>query len=244
MAKKSSNLFAKLELDYADHPKIAPLSDAAFRLHIEMILYSRKYETDGIIKKRVANRMGLRWDTDVLTELATNDDDSPSLIKLENGDYLINGYEDVQETKAEIAERRAKNAQNGAKGGRPRKTQSVTESLTQSGAQMKAETETETEVKREGAISPPAPPKKRGTRIANDWTPSKETVEKLRQEFPHIDQKMEHRKFVDHWLAESGAKASKLDWEATYRNWIRRSAEYNPAPQQTGPSPWDVKGIH
>ena len=159
MAKKSSNLFAKLELDYADHPKIAPLSDAAFRLHIEMILYSRKYETDGIIKNRVANRMGLRWDTDVLTELATNDDDSPSLIKLENGDYLINGYEDVQETKAEIAERRAKNAQNGAKGGRPRKTQSVTESLTQSGTQMKAETETETEVKERGQLALPHPPR-------------------------------------------------------------------------------------
>lgn len=244
MSKKSSNLFAKLELDYADHPKIAPLSDAAFRMHIEMILYSRKYETDGIIKNRIANRMGLRWDTDVLTELATNDENSPSLIKLENGDYLINGYADVQETKAEIAARRAKNAQNGAKGGRPKKTQSVIGSVTESGTQTKAETETETEVKREGANKPPTPAKKRGARITADWLPQQETIQKLTQEFPHIDQKLEHRKFIDHWLAESGAKASKLDWEATYRNWIRRSAEYNPAPLTNAPSPWDQKGIH
>lgn len=145
MAKKSSNLFAKLELDYADHPKIASLSDAAFRLHVEMILYARKYETDGIIKNQVANRMGLRWDTDVLTELQTNDENSPSLQKLENGDFYIHGFTEVQETKAEIASRRATNAQNGKLGGRPRKTQSVTEPLTESGTQNKAETETETE---------------------------------------------------------------------------------------------------
>ena len=147
MAKKSSNLFAKLELDYADHPKIAPLSDAAFRLHVEMILYSRKYETDGVIKNRLANRMALRWDSDVLTELATNDENNPSLIKLDNGDYLINGYADVQETKAEIAARRATNSQNGKLGGRPKKTQSVTEPKTKPGTQNKAETETETDIK-------------------------------------------------------------------------------------------------
>ena len=145
MAKKSSNLFAKLELDYADHPKIASLSDAAFRLHVEMILYARKYETDGIIKNPVANRMGLRWDTDVLTELQNNDENAPSLQKLENGDFYIHGFTEVQETKSEIAARRVKNAENGKLGGRPRKTQSVTESAPQSGTQTKAETETETE---------------------------------------------------------------------------------------------------
>lgn len=145
MAKKSSNLFAKLELDYADHPKIASLSDAAFRLHVEMILYARKYETDGIIKNPVANRMGLRWDTDVLTELQNNDENAPSLQKLENGDFYIHGFTEVQETKSEIMARRAKNAENGKLGGRPRKTQSVTEPVAQSGTQMKAETETETE---------------------------------------------------------------------------------------------------
>ena len=177
MAKKSSNLFAKLELDYADHPKIAPLSDAAFRLHVEMILYSRKYETDGVIKNRLANRMALRWDSDVLTELATNDENSPSLIKLDNGDYLINGYADVQETKAEIAARRATNSQNGKLGGRPKKTQSVTEPKTKPGTQNKAETETETEtdIKESEPAKPDAPrgnqtPEHRATDAAYETT--------------------------------------------------------------------------
>ena len=152
MAKKP-DLFARFALDYADHPKIVALSDAAFRAHVTFILYSRKYKTDGIIKNPVANRLALQWDSDVLSELQINDDESPSLQKLENGDYYITGYEEMQETRAEIEERRRINAANGAKGGRPKgsknkpkETQSVSESLTEPGTQNKAETETETEL--------------------------------------------------------------------------------------------------
>lgn len=145
LAQKDSRLFARLDLDYADHPKIMMLSDAAFRAHVTLLLYSRKYMTDGVIGNRVANRVASAWDTDVLTELQTNDESNPSLFRLESGDYYLHGYEDMQETRAEIEARTSRNSRNGARGGRPRKTQSVTESLTQSGTQKKAETETETE---------------------------------------------------------------------------------------------------
>lgn len=96
-------------------------------------------------------------------------------------------------------------------------------------------TTTSSKEDREGSHASPAPPKKRGSRITEGWMPKPETVSALGKEFPHIDQKMEHRKFIDHWLAASGRNANKLDWEATYRNWIRRAAEYNPAPQTNQP---------
>ena len=154
MASKS-DLFARLALDYADHPKIAALSDAAFRAHIELILYARKYETDGIIRNPIANRLAFRWDTDVLTELQNNDDEAPSLIRLESGDYYLHGYEDMQETKAEIEQRRRKNRGNGRKGGRPPKAKKPTglptglpnknPTANPNETQTKAETETETE---------------------------------------------------------------------------------------------------
>jgi hypothetical protein len=150
---KKPDLFAKFALDYADHPKIVALSDAAFRAHVTFILYSRKYQTDGIIKNPVANRLALQWDTDVLSELQNNDDNAPSLQKLENGDYYITGYEEMQETRAEIEARRLRNAANGRKGGRPKgsknkpkETQSVSESVSDSGTQNKAETETEIDI--------------------------------------------------------------------------------------------------
>lgn len=160
MAKRT-DLFIRLALDYANHPKIAALSDAAFRAHVEMILYSRKYETDGILKNRVVNRVGSGWDAEVVAELLTNDDDAPSLLQLDNGDYELHGFSDMQETRAEIAARRAINAENGKRGGRPRKpkkTQPVSDSPTQSqtkrGTEKKAETETESETEvKEGATA-------------------------------------------------------------------------------------------
>ena len=149
---KDRRLFIRLDLDYADHPKIIGLSDAAFRAHITLMLYSRKYETDGIIRNPIANRLGSQWDADVLTELQNNDDESPSLILRDDGDYELHGFSDMQETRAEIRARTEKNRENGAKGGRPRKpkeTQSVSESGTGSGSepgtQTKAEIETEIE---------------------------------------------------------------------------------------------------
>ena len=145
---KDTRLFARLDLDYADHPKIVALSDSAFRAHIEMILYARKYMTDGYIPNRVANRVGF----ESVSELLTNDEANPSLVKTEDGGYYLHGYEDMNETKAEIESRTRRNAENGKRGGRPKgskKTQSVTESVphsqTHSGTQNKAETETETE---------------------------------------------------------------------------------------------------
>lgn len=38
----------------------------------------------------------------------------------------------------------------------------------------------------------------------------------------------ELEKFTDYWRAVPGAKGRKLDWSATYRNWIRRAAESKP----------------
>lgn len=165
MTNKKPTLFAKLALDYADHPKIMMLSDAAFRAHITFILYCRRYMTDGIIRNPVANRLALQWDTDVLHELQNNDEDTPSLQQLENGDYYLSGYAEMQETRDDIEARRQRNSRNGAKGGRPRKktgstkttktetqseTQSVTEpltqSLTESGAQKKADKERDKEL--------------------------------------------------------------------------------------------------
>lgn len=164
MSRKKT-LFARFDLDYADHPKIAGLSDAAFRAHVTFILYSRKYMTDGVLQNRVANRLALQWDTDVLTELQNNDEDAPSLVQAENGDYVLHDYSDMNETKDEIEARRGKNAQNGAKGGRPRKTQPKTHSVidsdsdsqTESGTQKKAETETETEHTSDSSTEEPRP---------------------------------------------------------------------------------------
>lgn len=149
---KDTRLFARLDLDYADHPKIVALSDSAFRAHIEMILYSRKYMTDGRITKQVAKRFA----SESLSELLANDEDTPSLIANEDGSYQLHGYADMNETKAEIENRSRVNAENGRRGAEAKKrnakrksSESLSKPLSDSsgerGGEILAETETETE---------------------------------------------------------------------------------------------------
>jgi hypothetical protein len=71
-------------------------------------------------------------------------------------------------------------------------------------------------------------PRKRSTRLPEGWTPSDDMVAQMRTECPNVNQQSEYRKFVDYWRAQPGQKGVKADWEATYRNWIRKAAEYQP----------------
>ena len=78
----------------------------------------------------------------------------------------------------------------------------------------------------QGNRNPPNPPEgeraKRGGRIPADWEPSPELIAQMRHEAPLVDLRAEHLVFVDYWIAQPGQRGVKLDWEATWRNWMRR----------------------
>lgn len=86
----------------------------------------------------------------------------------------------------------------------------------------KTETETETETTTANAVEKP---RKRGTRLDPNWIPDQDTIGAMKTECPGVDLRAEHLKFVDYWTAKTGKDATKLSWEATWRNWIRRAAE-------------------
>lgn len=67
---------------------------------------------------------------------------------------------------------------------------------------------------------------RRGTRLPEDFYPDAE----LRRWYVDnignaIDGQTEHEKFKDYWTAQPGAKGVKLDWRATWRNWMRTAME-------------------
>lgn len=77
--------------------------------------------------------------------------------------------------------------------------------------------------------------RKRGARIPDEFIVTTEMREWAAREVPAVDVDASTRKFADHWRAESGAKARKVDWVATWRNWLRRDAENTsrrPTPMQ------------
>lgn len=66
---------------------------------------------------------------------------------------------------------------------------------------------------------------KRGSRIGEDWKPSQRVVDTIVSEFPFLDLRHEHNLFIDYWLAAPGQKGVKLDWDATWRGWMRRTGK-------------------
>lgn len=71
----------------------------------------------------------------------------------------------------------------------------------------------------------------RGIRIPDDFQVTEAMVEWAREHVPEVDGRRETEKFINHWRAKSGRDATKLDWKATWRNWMLRAAEYAPRPR-------------
>ena len=65
-----------------------------------------------------------------------------------------------------------------------------------------------------------------GARIQGDWTPSAEDRAFARAEgLPSQAIDREAGRFRDFWIAKTGASATKKDWPATWRNWIRKARD-------------------
>lgn len=80
--------------------------------------------------------------------------------------------------------------------------------------------------------------KSRGSRLPEDWSPSEEQISWAKSERPGMDLRIEADRFRDYWISTPGAKGVKLDWSATWRNWIRNSNPQNrPQPQKSPTAP-------
>lgn len=70
-------------------------------------------------------------------------------------------------------------------------------------------------------------PKPKGSRLEKDWALPTEWGEwALREGLTRQQVFDEEDSFRDHWISKPGQAAVKLDWEATWRNWIRRAKGY------------------
>ena len=90
----------------------------------------------------------------------------------------------------------------------------------------------ERERKKEGESLPEERAHKpRSTRLAPEWSPSDPlkdwTKSAIRdaQAVGKVDPRAELEKFHDWWKQAPGSKGMKLDWDATWRTWIRKAIE-------------------
>lgn len=78
---------------------------------------------------------------------------------------------------------------------------------------------TPSSTKKEGAA-------KRGTRLPEPFMLTAEMRQWAVGEAPSVDVDASTKKFVDYWRAVPGAKGVKIDWIATWRNWVRKQQDF------------------
>jgi len=61
----------------------------------------------------------------------------------------------------------------------------------------------------------------KGSRLSEDWEPTAAEVAWAKAKRPDLDISEQADWFRDFWLAKTGSNATKLNWSATWRNWIR-----------------------
>ena len=85
------------------------------------------------------------------------------------------------------------------------------------------ERETETETKKEK--------KTLGKRLASDFCLTKEWEDFCVEQRPELNPAKTFDQFKDYWISQAGQKGVKLDWFATWRNWVRNTnaPKANPA---------------
>ena len=134
---------------------------------------------------------------------------------------LVNNRADKEIERA--SNQRAINQEIGKRGGRPKRTEQITESVTESVTETEPNrnpNQTPDTRQRERECAPTARP--RGTRLPSGWSPSSDALDWTKAEKPGLDPLQTLEKFRDYWTAQPGQKGVKTDWDATWRNWVRR----------------------
>lgn len=231
--------YARVDDQFTEHPKVLEVGPLGEALWLRGLLYASRNLTDGFVPTAYLRRMG---DMDAIEQADRLE--KAGLWHGCEGGYRIHDYADWQRSKEEVAAISQVRAEAGRRGGLARASNeanakqvaSKPRSKTQAYTDTASDTDTDTEqnrVERAGADAPPgtgaagAPKPKRSKAIDADWTPDDTVIRALDDEgFRAGEVHRELIKFHDHFKATG--KPMK-DWNAAFKNWMRRSREFAPA---------------
>lgn len=75
----------------------------------------------------------------------------------------------------------------------------------------------------------------KGCRIPSEWTPTEDNLKYATDKgFSNGAIQPIAEDFKDYWIAASGQKAVKRDWDAAWRMWIRNQIKFNGEPEKKG----------
>jgi DNA-binding MarR family transcriptional regulator len=206
--------------DLVDDPKVQLLSGDLVKALLN--LWCLASQNDGVLPAMTAMAFKLRMKPQqvavVIAELS-----NAGLIDREGDEYRPHNWDkrqyksDTDKTAADRAKRyRDKNRDRHA---------SVTRDADRddNALRERPETEADTEQKQITSLREVSAPAKRGTRLPDDWSPSADDWRDASEKLGQQGSVFELSKFRDHWKAQPGQRGVKLDWNATFRNWMRNA---------------------
>jgi hypothetical protein len=206
-------LFFKLHNGFPEHPKTIELSDKAFRQLVEAWCYCSRNLNDGVLTKAQYLKFFSPKSRGELTAVG--------FVRAEENSFIMHDYLEHQQSAQQVAELRERRRMAGSKGGKAKANTLANAKQVPEQTPSKVLPDTDTDLDTD-----PTPPKggvtprKRGSRIAEDFQATPEMKLWASTKAPGIDLSLETEKFINYWVAKSGKEATKLDWAATWRNWI------------------------
>jgi hypothetical protein len=239
----------KVDDNLAFHQKVLRAGNGAMGLWVRAGSWCAQQLSDGFVPTDIARTLGSRAEAKKLV-------DSTLWLEVDGGySFWQWSEEGRQPTRAEVEEKRkaTRERQRRAR----EKAQGVTASVTRDDERDIPRDDAVTDSVSHAAPDPTrpdpsvvpselpvaaSPPPKRGTRIPDGWKPTPADVEWQRSK--GIDDFVARRQleqFANYWRAKAGRDATKLDWSATWRNWLLREQERNPAAGTPPPAalPYD-----
>lgn len=210
----SDRLFFKLHNGFPEHPKAFELSDKAFRQLIEAWCYCSRNLNDGKLTKAQFSKL---FSAKSRKELLT-----VGFVKATDFGYEMHDYLEHQQSAQDVEDRRNKRAAAGSLGGKAKANglANASQMPEQTPSKHVADTDTDPDIDPNTPANAGVRPRKRATRLHEDFTVTAEMRLWASTKAPDADLMTETEKFINYWVAKSGKDATKLDWNATWRNWI------------------------
>ncbi|WP_394253664.1 hypothetical protein [Arthrobacter pityocampae] len=221
----------KVDDGFHGHPKVLALSAADVGVWTLAGTWCAQYLTDGQIAMSAITRLGgTAKNCKALVAAGM-------WIDNQDGTYQFKDWDDYQPMKSDVeAERDAarermrkvRSKRTGTSGERSEPVRANTEGTSEE-VRVTPTQPVPTRTEAKASVTP----QKRGSRIPEDFAPTEAMVAWAKENTPDVNGRISTQKFINYWTAKTGKDATKLDWAATWRNWMLSDQE-KAAPRDGG----------
>lgn len=234
--------FAQFDVGYLDNPKIMDVFDAspiAVVMHFASVLYCAQHLTDGKVASGAMQRKagGTAADTKILVDAelwhmpghGCEHCPQPDAGKVYVHDYTEHNRTSDGVKRATAAGKKGAEARWAKEKPTPKGNANRIPPASESQSDEDETAMPRKKEERETTEGKPSVPRKRAKRIPDDFGITEEMREWGRKNCATVDGPAETVKFINYWQAKAGKDATKLDWFATWRNWMLNAKERQPA---------------